>query len=396
MKRKAFLSFCMALALTLLLPGCDTSSKKKSDDIGTLVFISMSDPPVPAPTSVVTACGDITTNTTWTNNNLYVINCSVNVVNVTLTIQRGTIIKIAKDGGNKITYPLSTSGDNGIIKATGTPNAHITFTSYADDTIGGNTDSSSTTPAKGDWGGLWISSDNRSARSTFVYCDFFYGGYNPQNYDYRAMLDLYSCPVTIDHCTFAHSEHAGANLDKIDLDNISPKDENTYITNCIFYDNEKPLFICPNFSMDGSNIFYNPQNTAQTNAYNGIWVMDSTQITSPQSWGNNGVPYVSKTGLVMDEEDTLTLAAGTIIKFGDPDDPSDHSADVGIDKPSNIIGLANAIFTSIKDDNHGGDTNHDGSATSPVHGDWQGIQYALVGGGSDWVSGGNILYAERP
>ena len=95
-------------------------------------------------------------------------------------------------------------------------------------------------------------------------------------------------------------------------------------------------------------------------------------------------------------EDTLTLEAGTIIKFGDPEEPTDHSADVSIDKPANIVGLDGAIFTSIKDDANGGDTNHDGTATSAAHGDWMGIQYAPEGGGSDWVSGSNILYAEMP
>ena len=48
------------------------------------------------------------------------------------------------------------------------------------------------------------------------------------------------------------------------------------------------------------------------------------------------------------------------------------------------------IFTSYKDDAHGGDTNADGTASSPSVGDWEGIWLET----GDWQpNGAQILYS---
>ena len=90
----------------------------------------------------ITVSGDITTNTNWTNNNVYLLSGWVYVKNnSTLTIQEGTVIK-----GEKLTQGTLIIERGSKIIAIGTPNRPIVFTS----------DQSPTARSYGDWGGIII------------------------------------------------------------------------------------------------------------------------------------------------------------------------------------------------------------------------------------------------
>ncbi len=71
----------------------------------------------------------------------------------------------------------------------------------------------------------------------------------------------------------------------------------------------------------------------------------------------------------------LTIPAGSVIKF-------DDSASLTLGTGAQVIAVGTAgapiVFTSMKDDSHGGDTNGDGQSTVPQPGDWRHIQ----GGGA--------------
>lgn len=104
------------------------------------------------PTVPVT--GAITTNTTWTNDNIYVLNQKVVVDNnATLTIQEGTIIKGSPGTGSLASALIVARGAK--INAVGTPSEPIIFTSTSDNitcgqTAGTNLDEND----RGLWGGL--------------------------------------------------------------------------------------------------------------------------------------------------------------------------------------------------------------------------------------------------
>ncbi len=104
----------------------------------------------------VSISGAITTNTTWTNDKIYILNQKVVVESgVTLTIQEGTILK-GTPGTGSLASALIVARDAKLM-AVGTPTQPIIFTSTSDnievgETAGTNLDESN----RGLWGGLIV------------------------------------------------------------------------------------------------------------------------------------------------------------------------------------------------------------------------------------------------
>ncbi|HEX6641854.1 MAG TPA: DUF6531 domain-containing protein, partial [Thermoanaerobaculia bacterium] len=99
----------------------------------------------------VNVSGDVTSNTTWTlANSPYVVTGTINVQSpAVLTIEPGVIVKF-ETGASLLVQAGAT------LTANGTSTSPITFTSYKDDSAGGddNGDGTTTTPAPGDWNTL--------------------------------------------------------------------------------------------------------------------------------------------------------------------------------------------------------------------------------------------------
>jgi RHS repeat-associated protein len=112
-----------------------------------------------------------TTNTTWTlANSPYILDGNVTVAAAaTLTIQPGVVVKL--NGQFRSLFV------NGTLSAVGTSGSRITFTSYQDDSAGGdsNGDGGATSGARGQWTSIRISSTNNASQLKFV--DVRYGAY---------------------------------------------------------------------------------------------------------------------------------------------------------------------------------------------------------------------------
>lgn len=104
----------------------------------------------------VSVTGAITVNTTWTNDNIYILNQKVVIDNdAILTIEPGTIIKGTPGTGSLASALIISRGAK--INAVGTPDQPIIFTSSSDniscgETAGTNLDENN----RGLWGGLLI------------------------------------------------------------------------------------------------------------------------------------------------------------------------------------------------------------------------------------------------
>jgi urease beta subunit len=109
----------------------------------------------------------IASNTTWSSG-VYWVKNNINVnTGVTLTINPGVIVKFAP--GTRILV-------DGPIKANGTPDSMVVFTSDRDDSYGGdsNGDGSATGPNPSDWDVLYLRSG--ASTSTFANCIVKFGG----------------------------------------------------------------------------------------------------------------------------------------------------------------------------------------------------------------------------
>jgi hypothetical protein len=98
----------------------------------------------------------------------------------------------------------------------------------------------------------------------------------------------------------------------------------------------------------------------------------SSNITTDTTWSPSGGVYYISTGVDIQSGVTLTIASGTIIKV------ANHAYALGVLSGGvlNIEGTTDSpvYITSYKDDTVGGDTNGDGTSSSPAAGDWDRIE----------------------
>jgi len=330
-------------------------------------------PSLSTTTPPIYVSGTISTNTTWTSGNVYVVQGSVTVnPGVTLTIEPGVIVKFNPDTS------LIFDGTS-TINALGTPLNKIYFTSLRDDSVGGDTngDGTATTPAPGDYYGIYFNSGSSGALD---YASFRYGGKYPSG-----AVSSFGGSVQIHETTFQYNRDAVVQRYGGDL----------VVDNSLFLNNNIGLVIDPNTtapitltnSRFGGNELYDAWLRSSLDFTNfgntgigsvrGFW-MNPTGLATDQTL-NPGIPFIvlglinGQAGLYVPDGKTLVVNPGTVIKMR-RSVLQVYGTLIAHGTPGQKI-----YFTSLYDDSLGGDSNGDGNASVPAPGDYYGIAIGGTG-----------------
>jgi parallel beta-helix repeat protein len=313
-----------------------------------------------------------------------------------LTIEPGVVIKTASKY-----YPSLVI--KGALKAQGTADQPITFTA------------ATSTPQSGDWAGIVFDSST-STESVLSYVNFEYGGY-PAKYqlpsDLTAMVKVIDSQITITNSTFKNSQNAGVYLVNSDSDISNSNFENNevgvwirgagsqpIIDNCQFsgnntgikiIDQSSPAIKNSTFNSNNEPVFFSnvfgaypvfENNQASGNNLNGI-VVDDEIIFGQDFTLKKDLPYIFRTNFgdypTVASGTTLTLEPGVIIKTYSP-----PYTILVVEGNLVVQGSTSSpiVFTSLKDDSYGGDTNNDGDTSSPEAGDWKNIKFTAGSSGN--------------
>lgn len=339
----------------------------------------------------------ISENTTWTiAGSPYYINSNASqwsVVNsgVVLTIEPGVVIM--PQNANYTFLEI-----RGTLKAEGTASEKIVFTSKYDTEYGGVGSASA-----GDWKNIVFTST--STDSVLDYTLFRYGGKSNSQ-----MIKVDSSLIELKNSTLENSQTDGIYLknsnskieDSIIRDNRigivieggSPEIKNNQIKDNSQYgikitDSASPEIKNNSFSNNSIAAIYlkssYPEfsnNSASNNGLNGILVDSQTRIEQDETWEADLVYILESNSnqfITVASGSTLTLELGVIIK-----PKSQYYTALLIEGTLRAEAASGSeiVFTSLKDDNFGGDTNNDGSVTAPASGNWKNIRFKPTSAGS--------------
>ncbi len=276
----------------------------------------------------VTISEDITSNTTWTKDEVYLISGTVEVKNnAVLTIEPGTTIKFDKNAELDVG-----SSSYGTVIAKGTASEPITFTS--------NTESKS----KGDYYGIWLFDGANNCE--FEYCTFEYGGgYAKTNGE----VNLLSTNASFKNCTFTQSAGYGIYVEDGGFKAFSA---NTFSNNA-----NNPIYIYGNYVQT-----IGTGNSFDAGTFIDVY-SDDINKSGTLVWKNHKIAYqiLGDISIGSSSGTTVKIEPGCVLKFTKSAEFSIGGTDIYGAIDAQGTATDSIFFTS--------------SAASPTNGDWYGLWF---------------------
>ncbi len=271
---------------------------------------------------------------------------------VYVTIEPGIVLKI-NDGVNIEV--------NGGFRAKGTnANGQIIFTGFRDDNVGNpfdtNNDGPATSPGRGNWGHIRFLNPSDDA---FCFLDSVQVKF-ADAYSWGA-VSFTDANGKLLNSSVDNSHHYGVRFDGTS----TPLVDNVSISNCRL----DPFAMSLRSDPTLTNI------TFAGNGSQGIFILEgeltaNATLKKRDVAGINNIAYVVS-HINVQPNAVLTLEPGVVLKF------VHHQRGLHISGAlvANGTLTEKIYFTALRDDSKGGDTNNDGSNTSPARGEWWNINF---------------------
>lgn len=324
--------------------------------------------------------GLLSSSTVWNAaNGPYIVTDDLTIPEgMSLTIMPGTVVKFNDFWDNIVV--------NGTLNAQGTAVSPVYFTSIHDDTRGGDTNNNgnATVPAQGQWSAIYV---NDTGQLEMQHCWIGYGAG-----EHTGMVETLSNNVSFNNCTFSNSEQYGIYGTDVSFQVINSEFNNNNwggiyyngtdnsididLRNNTFQNHEWAVFA--NFKGNATSVTLLDNISTGSNTVgigrNGFGLAGS--ISGNQTFtGQSDFPFIVDSDFLIEENAMLTITENTVFKF------SDYWDDIVVNGTLNTLGTEQfpVVFTSLQNDNVGGDTNGDGNNSSAQSGTWASVFINEIG-----------------
>nr|WP_321406359.1 right-handed parallel beta-helix repeat-containing protein [uncultured Carboxylicivirga sp.] len=281
-----------------------------------------------------------------------------------LTINSGTNVEVKPGVVLKFNQNRSIIV-NGGFKSSGLETDSVVFTSIKDDNYGipqdTKNDGDAEAPSAGNWTSIRYMGTSNDAFNSIDYTRLLFGGNS--NYGVVTWVDAGG---DIANSLISDSYYYGLRFDGSSAPDCS---ESVIIQNCRLDPLAMSLMSDPLMS------FTSPDIASNGNGSNGILILEgnlanSASLVKRDVGGIYNIAYIVDQ-LTIGNNAILSISPGVVIKF------RDYYSSITVNGALNANGTTDEkiVFTSIKDDSKGGDTNDDGNVSIPQRNNWSRIVF---------------------